>query len=317
MAGFSVANQGFAVVDQVSSGLLIQPVSGLLGLAWQAASASGQMPFWQTLASSGVMDSALFAIQLRRYSNATKPSELEPGGELTLGYTNSSLYTGSIEYIDIPGTPNYWYLDISSLTVQGSSISLGSGTNAAIDTGTTNIGGPSSAIAAIYAQIPNSSPASDPYIGYYQYPCSTSVAVEISFGGQNWTISPADFQLTAYSSTECIGSFYEISLMGGTGEYAVVDHWGYLPENCLSGVPVQSVGFAALSEVALAENGVNGAAPSPTIGTVNAAVTDTSGAATQIQLNLSRGLVSCVVVALSMLRLWSLHTRLLFLGIFL
>lgn len=29
------------------------------------------------------------------------------------GYTNTSLYTGDIDYIDIPGTPSYWYLDIS------------------------------------------------------------------------------------------------------------------------------------------------------------------------------------------------------------
>lgn len=38
-----------------------------------------------------------------------------------------------------------------------------------IDTGTTNIAGPSSAIQAIYAQIPNSSPASGQWAGYYQY----------------------------------------------------------------------------------------------------------------------------------------------------
>lgn len=56
-----------AVVDSVSSGLLTAPVSGLLGLGWQGISSSGEMPFWQTLASSGAMDSALFAVQLRRW----------------------------------------------------------------------------------------------------------------------------------------------------------------------------------------------------------------------------------------------------------
>lgn len=55
-----------AVVNEMSSGLLQSPVSGLLGLAWQSIATSGQMPFWQTLAGSGTLDSALFAVQLRR-----------------------------------------------------------------------------------------------------------------------------------------------------------------------------------------------------------------------------------------------------------
>jgi hypothetical protein len=88
--------------------------------------------------------------------------------------------------------------------------------------------------------------------------------------------------------------------------FLVSDSFRYLHRKmfirCSGTIRPRSV-FVALSEVALAENGVNGAASSPTIGTVNAAVTDTSGAASQIQLDLSRGLVSCVVVALSMLHL--------------
>lgn len=48
-------------------------------------------------------------------------------------------------------------------------MSLDGQTMAAIDTGTTNIGGPSSAIAAIYAQIPGSSAATGQWQGYYQY----------------------------------------------------------------------------------------------------------------------------------------------------
>ena len=61
------------------------------------------------------------------------------------------------------------------MTVQGNSISLGTGqsTYSAIDTGTTLIGGPQSAIAEIYANIPGSSPATGNYEGYYTYREST------------------------------------------------------------------------------------------------------------------------------------------------
>ena len=69
-----------------------------------------------------------------------------------------------------------------------------------------------------------------------------------------------------------------------------------------------SVGFAALSEVAIAENGVNGAAPTPTIGSVAAAVTnsDTNGAVPRIQLGLGRGMVQGVVALLVAMSLWVL-----------
>ena len=63
-----------------------------------------------------------------------------------------------------------------ALTVQGNAVSVGSGTIAAIDTGTTNIAGPTDAIKAIYAQIPNSSPATGQWAGYYQYRTSVSAA---------------------------------------------------------------------------------------------------------------------------------------------
>lgn len=63
----------------------------------------------------------------------------------------------------------------SALTVQGNSISLTSGQTSysAIDTGTTLIGGPQEAIAEIYSNIPDSSPATGNLEGYYTYREST------------------------------------------------------------------------------------------------------------------------------------------------
>ena len=66
MAGFSVSNQVFAAADQISSGLLTSPVSGLLGLAWQTLALSEATPFWQTLASSGAWTDPVMSFQLTR-----------------------------------------------------------------------------------------------------------------------------------------------------------------------------------------------------------------------------------------------------------
>lgn len=89
MAGFEVSSQTFgaldpsfmikaymqllttattiAVCDEISSGLLSSPASGLFGLAWQSIASSGATPFWEALYESSVLDSPLFAFQLTRY----------------------------------------------------------------------------------------------------------------------------------------------------------------------------------------------------------------------------------------------------------
>jgi cathepsin D len=158
MAGFSVPNQVFgmtrstsglhaglsysyclraAACDQISSGLLSSPVSGLLGLAWKTIAASGSMPFWQALAMGGDWDNPVMSFTLTRYVclrhqspgspshaqlghaftrfvNIVGASSEEPGGIFTMGYLNTSLYTGSIEYTSLVNSGTYWLIPLTS-----------------------------------------------------------------------------------------------------------------------------------------------------------------------------------------------------------
>ncbi|KAJ6607475.1 acid protease [Mycena sp. CBHHK59/15] len=275
MAGFSVANQVFAVCDQVTDGLLTDPVSGLLGLAWQSIASSGATPLWETLASGGSWDSPLMAFQLTRYLNQSRAQTLEAGGTFTMGFVNTSLYTGDIEYIDMPTSTSYWILPITAITVQGSSITVDSGTNsyAAIDTGTTLVGGPSDQIASIYAQIPDSAAGTGNYDGYYEYPCDTSVTVTLSFGGKSWAVSPADFQLAQISRTTCLGAFFELTTGNSAPSWIVGDTFLKNVYSVFRYNPA-SIGFASLSEYALSMNGdVDAVVPSATIGSVSTTAT--------------------------------------------
>ena len=43
--------------------------------------------------------------------------------------------------------------------------------------------------------------------------CDTAVNVAISFGGPSWSVSPADFQLTQLSSSQCVGAFFVLSTL--------------------------------------------------------------------------------------------------------
>jgi len=272
MAGFSVPNQVFALCDVVSSDLLQSPVSGLIGLAWQSIASSGAEPLWQTLASSGAWDEPVMAFQITRFTNISQVRTLEPGGTFTMGTLNSSLYTGDIDYVNLPSDGvNYWTLPLTTLTVQGNSITLPSGKDsyAAIDTGTTLIGGPQDTIAAIYASIPGSEPASGDYEGYYSYPCDTNVNVTMSFGGRSWSVSSADFVMTKVSGNTCIGGFFATEstpawIVGDTFLKNVYSVFRYNPP---------SVGFADLSETALAMNAPGGTVPTATIGSVVAVAT--------------------------------------------
>lgn len=278
MAGFSVQNQPFGVVEEVQGDLLTSPISGLLGLAWQTIAATGKMPFWQTLVSSGAWTQPVMAFQLTRYINDTRAPTSAPGGSFTMGFVNTSLYTGDIDYQSIGSIPSFWFLSLTGLTVQGQNISLTVGApNAAIDTGTTLVGGPPNVIQSMFAQIPGSQPGTGSWTNYYTYPCSTKVNVTMTFGGRTWPISPADFQLTQLSSSQCVGAFF--SLNGTTGFGDSGNPTWVVGDTFLKNVfsvfryNPPAVGFAQLSATALAMNGASGNAPSATIGTVSASAT--------------------------------------------
>ncbi|KLO17919.1 acid protease [Schizopora paradoxa] len=280
LAGFGVMNQTFALCNQISKGLLTDPVSGLMGLAFQSISTSGAKPIWQTLVESGVWDEPLMTFQLSRHMDSTRDED--PGGTFTLGTLNSSLYTGDIDYQDIPADDEtYWIQTLTSITVQGSEVlqsNTSSGPRAAIDTGTTLVGGPSSVISAMYAQIPGSQPGTGQYENYYLYPCSTQVNVTLSFGGKNWAVSADDFQLIEVSSTLCLGAFFELDTSGGTPDWIIGDTFLKNVYSVFRYNP-PSVGFASLSNTALAMNSANGAVPEPTIGTVSTQIVATNSGA--------------------------------------
>lgn len=53
--------------------------------------------------------------------------------------------------------------------------------------------------------------------------CSTNVKVSMSFGGNSWPISNADFQSEQLNEETCVGAFFEVSTGGDAPAWIVGD----------------------------------------------------------------------------------------------
>ncbi|KAG6840112.1 hypothetical protein C0991_008902 [Blastosporella zonata] len=185
-----------------------------MGLAFPTIASTQSVPFWQTLTTTGQLDNPEMSFWITRFRDDPTASQEEPGGVFTLGGTNSSLFTGDIEFINMPTQPpTFWILSVSAVTVQGKKVAITAGdvAQAAIDTGTTLIGGPSADVAAIWAAVPGSQTVPS-MSGFYSFPCTTDVTITMAFGGQAWPINVADMTLGSLTkgSSQCVGAIFDL-----------------------------------------------------------------------------------------------------------
>ncbi|TYJ55923.1 hypothetical protein B9479_003307 [Cryptococcus floricola] len=280
LGGYSVASQTFAACDSVSTGLLSTGVSGIMGLSWQALAYSKATPWWLTLAKSSTWSQPLFAFYLARYRNVAGATAKETdGGTATFGYLDSSLYSGDVTYVDVDDDAQYWQIEMASATIQGSSIALNSSYNmVAIDTGTTLIGGPESIVAEIYSKIDGAQRMTGSYASYYEYPCDTSVELDLTFGGYKIEITDQDFNLGRYSSdtSMCTGAVYVQSLSSSSPVQWIVGDAAIKNTYTVFRYNPAAVGFAALAGSVTSSE----AAQSTTIADISSVLAAASSAAT-------------------------------------
>ncbi|KAJ3821541.1 aspartic peptidase domain-containing protein [Lentinula raphanica] len=232
LGGFTVSDQTFLLADELTNGLLDGPVSGIMGLAFESIASTDSTPFWQALVNAGDLSSPEMSFWLAREGSTASTTSVDgdtevSGGVFTLGGSNTSLFSGDIEFLDTQGTPSFWLLKMNALTVQSQSISLGSSSQlSAIDTGTTLIGGPSDAVQNFYASIAGSEEVPQEQ-GFWSFPCSTSLNTTISFGGTAWPISSSDMNLGPVSkgSSDCLGGIFDLSLGSNIPENSGNPSW--------------------------------------------------------------------------------------------
>jgi cathepsin D len=121
MGGFTISNQvfctcfpSFPLVGRIPSRLLTVAADSQTTrlINFQAIAATRALPFWEALTNGGELTSPEMSFYLTRFRGVRSVSEEEPGGTFTLGGTNSSLYTGDIEYLDVV-EETYWLLNLA------------------------------------------------------------------------------------------------------------------------------------------------------------------------------------------------------------
>ncbi|KAI0374183.1 acid protease [Pilatotrama ljubarskyi] len=231
VAGVTVKNQYFSPVATLSASFGAQALDGILGMAFPAISNLRQSPFFNTAKTQGAVKTGVFAFKLAK-----------SGSELYLGGTDSSLYSGSIEYHKVTGS-GFW--QIANAKLYFGSKTVQSGFQTIIDSGTTIIYGPPSQVAAFYKNIPGSR-VYDSSAGFYSFPCSSVPStVAFSWGGKKWTISAANFNFGRVSSTECVGAIAGQDLGLGSNTWLLGDSFMKNVYSVFS-FDKNSVGFATL-----------------------------------------------------------------------
>ncbi|KAI0032714.1 aspartic peptidase domain-containing protein [Vararia minispora EC-137] len=265
MGPYTVSNQIFVAVSDMTSGLVDGKLAGIMGLAFDSLAASGATPFWETLVQGNQLSSPEFGFFLTRFlDTATSTQETDPGGVFTLGGSNSTFFTGNIEFINLPGsTQSFWLQQVSSLSLNGNSVALGSSNLAAIDTGTTLLGGPTTAVQNFWQQVNGAQALTGQSQGFWAFPCQTNLSASLSFGGKSWPINPADMNLGEIARGFCMGALFDVtqgaSIGSGTPSWIVGDTFLKNVYTVFRANPA-AVGFAELSNAA---GGSSGTSPVP------------------------------------------------------
>jgi len=193
--GLAVTSQTFAeTTREPGSDFTDEDFDGILGMGYQAISSDNVNPVFNNMYEQGLVDENLFSFYLDR-------SESGSGGELILGGTDSSYYTGDFTYADVT-TQGYWQITMDSFDIESEGISYCTSSCQVIaDTGTSLIVGPTSHINAINQLIGANEET-------LEMDCSTSglPTITITISGTEFPITPDDYVVSQGDNT-CISGF--------------------------------------------------------------------------------------------------------------
>lgn len=182
MGGVTVKNQMFAEVTNATglgAAFQLGKFDGILGMAFPILSVNSVPTPFENMVEQGLISSGQFAFYLG-------DSDAD-AGELTLGGTDSSRYTGSFNYVPLKAA-TYWEIDIGAVAVSGTTYATAA--KGIVDSGTSLLTGPLDVVASIAKQLG----AKEIIAGEYMMACDyTKPSIQFTLGGNVYTLDPIDY----------------------------------------------------------------------------------------------------------------------------
>uniref|UniRef100_A0AAQ4PVV0 pepsin A n=1 Tax=Gasterosteus aculeatus aculeatus TaxID=481459 RepID=A0AAQ4PVV0_GASAC len=135
VGGITVPNQVFGISETEAPFMAQMAADGILGLAFQSIASDNVVPVFDNMVKQGLVSQSLFSVYLSG----------EQGSEVAFGGIDSSHYTGQITWIPLTSA-TYWQIQMDSVTINGQAVACTGGCQAIIDTGTSQIVGPTNDI---------------------------------------------------------------------------------------------------------------------------------------------------------------------------
>jgi len=175
-------------------------------------------PVWYNILTQGLVSQPIFSFWLSQ--NPSDPV----GGELTLGGTDPTRYTGDFSYAPLT-SDTYWQFDMADIQVGGKSTGFcSSGPWKAIcDSGTSLIVGPQDEIDSLNKQL-----GAKVVNGEGIFPSCSVISslpdIQIVINGNTFTLAPSDYvlQVTSGGETECLSGFMGLDIPPPVGPIYII-----------------------------------------------------------------------------------------------
>lgn len=186
MAGLQLNNHTFGVANEESVQFSADtvPFDGLMGLAQSILSNEKVPTPVESLASNGLISSAISSFKISRLADQLNDGQVTFGGLDPTKFVASTLIT-------IPNVSKvgFWEGALNAITVNGQNTGM-AGRTAILDTGTTLIIAPPADTLAVVTMLGGKCDTQQCTI-----PCTSNASVALSFGNASFTIDPRDMLL--------------------------------------------------------------------------------------------------------------------------
>lgn len=186
IAGLQLNNHTFGVANQETVQFSADTVvfDGLMGLAQSTLSNQGVLTPVESLASNGLISSAISSFKISRLADQLND------GQVTFGGLDSTKFVANT-LVTIPNVSKvgFWEGAIDAITVNGQDTGM-TGRTAILDTGTTLIIAPPSDTLAVMTMLGGKCDTQQCTI-----PCTSNASVALSFGNASFSIDSRDMAL--------------------------------------------------------------------------------------------------------------------------